>query len=142
MHVVRRLSIRVATLAAAILAVGGLALNAGAATADASVRPAGISATAASPDFTCTAGYTCFFSGDNFNDTWWELENSQWDGGIPHYFSDLGISPNPGSAHMDGGSSLWLENTSNGDTACAYNAKIVLDHNYNEFWINYGVDTC
>jgi Peptidase inhibitor family I36 len=141
MNVVRRLSVRVAILAAAILGAGGLVLSAGVATANASVGPAATSAASVSPDFTCPSGDTCFFSGDDYNGTVWEFTNSELAGGTMYPFSYFGI-PNPGSAHINGGSTLWVENTANGGTKCVYDGRMKLDHDYNEFWVNYGVDTC
>jgi hypothetical protein len=140
MNVARRLSVLTASSAVAILAAGGLALSTDAATAQTSDL-SGLTS-GSSPDFTCPAGHTCFFSGDNFNGNWWSLPNSTNGGGIPFDFANNGITPNPGSAHMNGGSTLWLLNTSNGHEACVYDGKIVLDGDYTYFWINYGENTC
>lgn len=138
MEVMRRLAVLAAAGAAAI----GLALGTGASTAHASVTPASAAASSASPDFTCPSGVTCFFSNDDYTGTVWEKGNQQYGGGVLHKFSDVGIPTNPGSAHINGGSTLWVFNESTGAKACIFDGRIPLDHDYGYFLINYGVDTC
>src|SRR6185437_8214482 len=98
----RKLPALAAAITAAILGAGGLTLAAGAATAQASPRLAATSTPSASPDFTCPSGVTCFFSNNDYTGSVFE-ENNQGEGGnVLREFSDLGITPNPGSAHING----------------------------------------
>ena len=115
-----------ATSAAAIVAVGGLALGVGG-TAHASV------------EFTCSAGTTCFFSDDNYQTVATVVSNSAYPNQTS--FSSLGIA-DPGSVNVDGNSSLHLLGKSTGETACIPGGKAVLDHTFGYFYIDYGVKDC
>lgn len=139
-----KLAIAVVTVASAL---GLTSLGAGVPMAHASmhpavVRPAVTRAAHISPDFTCPSGVTCFFSNNDYTGTVWEKNNQQYGGGVIHKFSDVNIPSNPGSARINGGSTLWVWNASNDAKACVYDGRIPLDHEYGYFWINYGVDTC
>lgn len=134
-----KLAVAIVTIASAL---GLTSLGSGVTMAHASVHPAATRVAHVSPDFTCPVGYTCFFSNDDYTGIVWELKTSQYGGAVLYKFSDLGISPNPGSAHINGGSTLWVDDMAGGKTNCVYDGRIPLDHDYGYFWINYGIDTC
>jgi hypothetical protein len=126
--VMRRLSSLAATSAAAILMAGGLALSAGATAAHAST------------EFTCEPGETCFFTGENLNGTASVIQNSAYAGGAEHSFASIGIA-DPGSVHIDGGSTLTLIDKELDITECVYNGTLTgLFGDYGYFKINYGVE--
>jgi hypothetical protein len=127
-NVARKIFSLTAASATAILAVGGVTLGTGT-SAGASVKPL----------FACSSGTTCFFSDDNYADVATVVSNSQY--GSVTSFGSIGIS-NPGSAHVDGQSTLWVWDKSNNSEACVYDGKIELDHNYGYFWISYGTNSC
>jgi hypothetical protein len=56
-----------------------------------------------------------------------------------HSFSSLGVS-NPGSAHINGGSTLWVYSAAAGRRA--YDRRLELDHDFGQFAISYGINSC
>jgi hypothetical protein len=107
---------------------GGLALSAGATAAHASA------------DFTCETGETCFFTGQELNGTASVIQNSAYAGGAEHSFASIGIS-DPGSVHIEGGSTLTLIDKALNTTECVYNDTLTgLFGYYGYFKINYGVE--
>jgi hypothetical protein len=74
MSIIRRLAIIAAAIALA-LGMGGMTVGAGAATTVAAVSHAQAGTRSASPDFTCSGGDTCVFTGDDWNGTYNEETN-------------------------------------------------------------------
>jgi hypothetical protein len=95
----------------------------------------------ARPNFMCPDTFTCVFSGDDWNGTVWEYSNSTHNG-VCYSFASLGITPNPGSITIRGGSTVWIYDAAGNIRQCAYNGQLPLDGNFGYFAINYGIDTC
>lgn len=148
----RLLPVRLATAlgtTAALLASGGVAASAQAATVNSAVIET--ATTRLAPDFTCPSATVCLFPGDNYdgNYPYWggpaELPTSEYRGKWTS-FSDTTVeasNPNPGSIHINANSVMWVYDEATGMVPVCYAmGKHVLDHSYGWFYIQYGYTAC
>ena len=140
---VLKLPRRLSVLAATILGAGSLVLGAGAPMAHASTPPGVTFVGEVGPDFVCPSGETCIYKNEDYTGLTWEIDNSSYAGGAWNSFASIGVSPNPGSIRIHGGSTLFLLNRQTNVETCMYNARLgFLYGYYGYFAINYGVNTC
>jgi hypothetical protein len=146
MSIIRRLAIIAAVIAAA-LGMGSMTVGAGAATTVAAASHAQAGTRSASPDFACSAGDTCIFTGDNWNGTYNEETNlylssscsvqaKTWCS-FSQYFNGLA---RPGSLTVNGNSTIYMLDRSANAACSIYDGKVVLNGAYGYFQIGYNVD--
>jgi len=143
--VIRRLVIMAAAIAAA-LGTGSLTVSAGAATTVAAVSHAQAGVRSASPDFTCSEGDTCVFTGDNWNGNYQVQPNSTLSDSCAvsdkvwcSFSSYFGIA-RPGSLTIDGNSTIYVLDKTTGKYCWEYNGQLQLDQGYGYFQIGYGIN--
>ena len=138
--------------ATALLAMGGTAASAQAATAGTS-RGAMVtrSITAPSPvqpDFTCASPTVCLFPNNDFTGNYpaWggpaELAADVWNGQWYSFSQANASNPNPGSLNDDSNSVMWVYAKDSGARWCLTPGKYVLAHTYGYFFIEFGVTSC
>ena len=116
-----------------------------AATTVAAVSHAQAHTSSASPDFSCSGGYTCVFTGDDWNGTYQVQQNSY----LADYctakvgwcsFADYFGIARPGSLTIDGNSTIAVLDKSTGQSCWKYDGQLQLDQSYGYFQIAYGID--